>query len=426
MYVCGLFFNLYIMTSKELILTSINHQTPARVPVDLGATPSSGISLVAYQNLIRHLGKTHLKSYVYDVIQEVIQPEMELLDEFQVDVLDIGRHFNTAPSYWHELEAIPGYPALYPTWFSIEKQPDGSNFAISPSSGEAIGIMPYGATFFDQRIFPYKESYPDDYSNLANDMKRAVWGGFGFTPWDWADEKDFWTLLRNKTIELRNSTDKALLLGIGCNLFEWGTFVRRLDQFLLDLFLEPQKVHGFLEALMESHLKTLAKTCDAVGDIIDIIKFGDDLGTVNGPFFSAEVYKEFFKPRHKILCDYTKAHSSMHTMLHCCGGIYDLIPDLIDAGFEILNPVQINTIHMEPERLKKEFGKDVTFWGGGCDTSCILNRATPTEVRKHVFQNLEIFSKGGGYVFNTVHNILPDVPPENIVAMFEAVKEFNR
>ena len=414
------------MNSRELILAAINHQTPERVPVDLGATPSSGISLVAHQNLIKYLGKTHLKPHMYDVIQEVVQPEMELLDHFHVDVLDIGRNFNADPSYWYELEVIQGYPALYPKWFNVQKQPDGSNLAISPSSGEALGIMPKGATFFDQLIFPYADGYPDDYSTLAKDMTRSVWGGFGFTPWDWAGEKDFWKLLRQKTIELKNKTDKALLLGIGCNLFEWGAFMRRLDQFLTDLFIEPLQVHAFLDALMEKHLDALAKTCEAVGDIVDIIKFGDDLGMTNGPFFSNEIYREFFKHRHKVLCDYVKAHSSMHTMLHCCGGIYELMPDLIDAGFEILNPIQINALNMEPERLKREFGKDVTFWGGGCDTSRILNRATPEEVRKHVLHNLEIFSKGGGYVFNTVHNIMPDVPPENIVAMFEAVNEFNQ
>ena len=413
------------MTSRELILAAINHQTPERVPIDLGATPSSGISLVAYQNLIKYLGKPYLKTHMYDVIQEVVQPEMELLDYFKVDVLDIGRYFNTAPSYWRELEVIEGYPALYPKWFKIQKQPDGSTLAISPSSGEALGIMPKAATFFDQVIFPYSDGYPDNYLNLAKDMARTVWGGFGFTPWDWAGEKDFWKLLREKTIELKNKTDKALLLGIGCNLFEWGAFMRRMDRFLMDLLIEPSNVHAFLDALMESHMNTLMKTCEAVGDIVDIIKFGDDLGMTNGPFISNEIYQEFFKPRHKIMFDYVKSNSSMHTMLHCCGGIYELIPDLIDAGLDILNPVQINAVNMEPERLKKEFGKDLCFWGGGCDTSRILNRATPEEVRKHVLHNLKIFSQGGGFVFNTVHNIMPDVPPENIVAMFETVNEFN-
>lgn len=115
----------------------------------------------------------------------------------------------------------------------------------------------------------------------------------------------------------------------------------------------------------------------------------------------------------------------MNTFLHTCGSIYDLIPDLIDAGFEILNPVQTNCKNMEPERLKREFGKDVTFWGGGCDTRTILNQTAASDVKKHVLERLEILSPGGGFVFNTVHNILPEVPPENILAMFEAIKEFN-
>ena len=412
------------MNSRERLLAAINHKEPDRVPIDLGSTPSSGISVVAYQNLIKYLGKTHLKTHVYDVIQEVVQPEMELLDYFHVDVLDIGRNFNTDPDYWHELEAIPGYKALYPKWFNAHEQPDGSKITYG-STGEIIGRMPLGATFFDQVIFPYENGYPGNFRSLSEDMKRTIWGGFGFTPWDWSGQKDFWKLLRKKTLDLKNKTDKALLLGIGCNLFEWGTFIRRMDNFLTDLFLEPSNVDSFLDALMESHMSTLAKTCEAVGDVVDIIKFGDDLGTNNGPFFSAETYNEFFKPRHKMLCDYVKANSSMRTMLHCCGGIYELIPELIEAGFEILNPVQINAVNMEPERLKHEFGNDITFWGGGCDTRSILNRATPQEVKKHVLKNLETFSNGGGYVFNTIHNIMPDVPPENLIAMFDAVEEFN-
>jgi len=256
-------------------------------------------------------------------------------------------------------------------------------------------------------------------------MARTVWGGFGFTPYDWFDQPDFWEMLREKTLDLRSKTDKALLLGVGCNLFENGTFLRRIDNFLMDLYLEPENVHAFLDAIMERHLNFLSKVCNAVGDIVDIMKFGDDLGTNAGPFFAVETYREFFKPRHTELCDFVKKNSSAHTMLHCCGGIYELIPELIDAGFEVLNPVQINAANMEPERLKSEFGKDITFWGGGCDTRTILNNASPQKVKDHVKRNLEIFSKDGGFVFNQVHNILPDVPPENIVAMFEAVQEFN-
>jgi uroporphyrinogen decarboxylase len=410
------------MNSRERILSSINHKQPDRIPIDIGATPSSGISAVAHHNLIKHLG-LNLKNYVYDVIQEVAQPEIELLDMFKVDVLDIGRFFNSSDDYWHKLELIKGYPGLYPKWFNPEKQPDGSWLGVGPT-GEFIGKMPVGATFFDQIIFPYVNGYPNDFSNIKYDMSRVIWGGFGFPPYDRIGEKDFWKLLRKIIIEERSKTDKALLIGVGCNLFEWGTFLRRIDNFLMDLYLEPVNVQRLLDKLLERHMDFLSKICEAVGDVVDIIKFGDDLGTNTGPFIPPEIYNEFFKPRHKIMCDYVKANSSAHTMLHCCGGIYELIPGLIDAGFEIINPVQINAVNMEPERLKKEFGSDITFWGGGCNTQSVLNLATPQQVRDHVRRNLEIFSKGGGYVFNTVHNIMPDVPPENIMAMMETVHDF--
>jgi uroporphyrinogen decarboxylase len=412
------------MNSRERILAAINHKQPDRIPVDLGATPSSGISMVACHNLIQYLGINHFQNHVYDVIQEVTQPEMELLDRFNVDVIDVGRYFNSTEDYWHKLELIKGYPGYYPKWFNPEKQTDGSWLAPG-TTGEFIGKMPVGATFFDQMIFPYIGSYPSDFKNISYDMSRVTWGGFGFPPFDRLNEKDFWKMLRKTIIEERSKTDKAFLIGVGCNLFEWGTFLRRIDNFLMDLYMEPVNVHRLLDNLMEKHLDFLSKICEAVGDTVDIIKFGDDLGTNTGPFIPVETYREFFKFRHKKMCDFVKANSEAHTMLHCCGGIYELIPELIEAGFEILNPVQINAINMEPERLKREFGNDLTFWGGGCNTQNILNHANPQKVKDHVKHNLEIFSTGGGYVFNSVHNIMPDVPLENIMAMFETVLEFH-
>lgn len=411
------------MNSRERILTAISHKEPDRIPIDLGATPSSGISAVAYHNLVKYM-KLKLKNHVYDVIQEVTQPEMELLEIFNVDVLDIGRFFNNYESYWHELELINGVPGLYPVWFNPKKQPDGSWLASVPT-GEFIGKMPVGATFFDQLIFPYLDGYPDNFNNISYDMSRVSWGGFGFPPFDRMSEKDYWKMLRETVITERSKTDKALLIGVGCNLFEWGTFLRRIDNFLMDLYIDPENVNRLLDKLLERHMDFLSKVCSALGDIVDIIKFGDDLGTNTGPFIPIEVYNDFFRPRHKLICDYVRSNTSAHTMLHCCGGIYELIPGLIEAGFEILNPVQINAFGMDPKRLKQEFGNEVTFWGGGINTQSVLNRATPQQVKDYVKQNIEIFSKDGGFVFNTVHNILPDVPPENIIAMFESVNEFN-
>jgi uroporphyrinogen decarboxylase len=197
-----------------------------------------------------------------------------------------------------------------------------------------------------------------------------------------------------------------------------------MDNFLMDLFIDEANVERLLEVLMESHLATLEKVCAAVGDVCDILRFGDDLGIDSGPFMPPEIYRKLFKPRHTRLCEYVHSHSTMKTFLHSCGSIYKLMPDLIEAGYDVINPVQTNCVDMEPERLKTEFGRDICFWGGGCDTRSVLNRGTPAEVRDHVRERLEILSPGGGFVFNTVHNILPEVPPQNITAMFEAVAEF--
>jgi uroporphyrinogen decarboxylase len=411
------------MTSRERILAAIEHRQPDRVPVDLGATPSSGISAIAYGNLKRHLGLPQGATQVYDVVQQLAQPEDFILDRFGVDVVDIGRTFNTAASAWQPTTLVDGQAAQYPAWFHPEPQGDGS-FIARMKDGLDIAHMPATGTFYDQTYFPYLDGYPADYSGLSVEMGRILWAALVHSPWDHAGEPGFWETLRAQALELRRTSDRALMIVIGCNLFEWGTFLRRMDNFLMDLAAEPAQVEKLLDALMERHLAVLAKACHAVGDVADIIRFGDDLGTNNGPFMSPKTYRQLFKPRHTILCDYVHKHSRMKTFLHSCGSIRALLPDLIEAGYDVINPVQTNCRGMEPEGLKADFGNDICFWGGGCDTKAVLPQGTPAEVKEHVKRRLEIFMPGGGFVFNTVHNILPDVPPQNIVAMYEAVAEF--
>lgn len=412
------------MNSRERVLSSIHHKEPDRVAVDLGSTPSSGISAVAYNNLKKYLKIEHGHNRVYDVVQQVTQPEDDFIERFGIDVLDIGRAFNTSDIDWHEATLPDGSKAEYPSWFKPVRQADGSLLAYI-KDGTPVGKMPVGATFFDQTTFPYQDGYPDNYKDLPEAMGKVVWSALVHSPWDHAGEADFWNQLRQKALYLRQNTDKALMIVCGCNLFEWGTFLRRMDNFLMDIYTEPEEVEKLLDALMEQHLKTLENVCKSVGDIVDVIRFGDDLGMDSGPFMSPDIYRKIFKPRHAQLCNYVKKNSNMHTFLHTCGSIYRLIPDLIEAGYDILNPVQTSCFEMEAENLKREFGKDVTFWGGGSDTRYILNNGTPAQVKDDVKRRLEILSPGGGFIFNTIHNIMPDVPPENIIAMFEAVNEFS-
>ena len=414
------------MKSRERILAAISHRQPDRVPLDLSSTPSSGISAIAYSNLLRHIGREDLPVLIYDVVQQLAQPDDIILEMFGVDVIDIGRAFNESKNVWKPTVLANGNPAFYPVWYNPLKQADGSYLTFDDDGKRILSKMPVGATFFDQTYFPYVDGYPSDYSDLDAEMHRIMWARDAHSPWDHAGEPDFWTNLREKALYLRNNTDKALLVVCGCNLFEWGTFLRRMDNFLMDLLCDQYNVEKLLDELLKRHLATLEKVCRSVGDIVDIIRFGDDLGMTSGPFISPEIYRQLFKPRHRILCDYVKTHSKMHTFIHSCGSISLLMPDLIEAGIEIFNPVQTNAFGMDPVFLKREFGSDCTFWGGGIETAGMLNAGTSEKIRVQVLERLEIFSKGGGYVFNTVHNILPDVPPENVIAMYGAVREFNK
>lgn len=410
------------MTSRERVLAAINHRSPDYVPLDLGATPSSGISAIAYNNLKKHLGMTGGQTRIFDVVQQVVQPEIEILDKFGADVLDIGRVFNENDNDWYETILADGSIGHYPNWFHPVRQENG-DYHVYDAEGTLIAKMPVGATFFDQTYFPYVDDYPSDFSDLDHQMGKVLWSALVHSPWDHAGEKDFYRILREKTLKLREHTDKALMITCGCNLFEWGTFLRRIDNFLMDTYADEENVQALIEQLMIRHMETLKNVCSAVGDIVDILRFGDDLGMDSGMFMSREKYQKLFKPYHTQLNEYVHNHSKMKTFLHSCGSLYPIIPDLIEAGYDVLNPVQTTAYQMDPNILKREFGKDITFWGGGCNTRTVLNHASPKEVYDYSRRMIDIFNHDGGFVFNTEHNIMPDVPAENIVAMYQAVAD---
>lgn len=415
------------MTSRNRVLAAIAHQESDRVPIDLGSNPSSGISAIAHDRLMSYLGWSDHPTLIYDVVQQLAQPGEKLIDFFGVDVLDIGRTFNTKDDDWKKVKMANGGTGYYPNWFNPLKDENGNWNAFNKDSTR-IATMPTGATFFDETVFPFTDGYPDGRKAmdelLDEAMDKVLWQALVHSPWDHAAEPDFWDNLRKGAIHLRETTDKALMIVFGGNLFEWGTFIRRMDNFLMDLYIDKDNVVILMELLMERHMRTLEKICSSVGDIVDIIRFGDDLGMDSGPFMSLDIYKELFHEYRKQMSDYVHKNSSMHTFLHSCGSIYQFIPSLIEEGIEIINPVQTNCLNMDPATLKSEFGKDIVFWGGSMDPREILNKGNPEDVKAETFRRMEIFTPGGGFVVNNIHNILPDVPPENIVAFYEAAQEF--
>jgi len=411
------------MNSRERVLASINHKEPDRVPIDLGGFPVTGISAIAYHNLKQYLGINSGHIRVYDLMQQLAQPEEVVLDLFKVDVLDVGRTFNIIDEDWYDIQ-VNGYGFQYPNWFQQRHNPDNS-YDILHRDGTVIARMTKDALVFDQTYYPCLENYPETYIDFQKMASKNPWVAQVTPPFSNIGQKRFWKTLRKNAITLKEQSNKAIALNLGSTSFELASSFRRLDKFLIDLVRNTSKVEKFLDFMMEFFFNSLSVICGYVGDVIDIIKIGDDLGENKGPFISPRIFRDIFKPRITEICNFIKKKSSMKIFYHSCGSIVPLIPDLIDTGIDILNPVQINARDMDPKFLKENFGDEITFWGGGADTRNVINRKNPEDVKKHILELLEIFFPGGGYVWNTVHNILPDVPPQNIVAMFEAIEEFN-
>lgn len=406
------------MNSRERVLNSIEHKQVDRVPFDFGGTSVTGISAMAYNKLKRKLGVSS-PTRVYDVVQQLAMVDQPILDFFATDVLDINRIFMDDME-WQSHTLGDGSRGEYPGWFKPEKNVDGG-YLVRDNQERIIARMPEGGMCFDQACFPWENGYPDDFNNIDEAFQSINWIAHSHSKYIQIDNSE----LRARTKDLRNSSDKAITMSGGAKLLELGFFLRRMDNFLMDLLADQAKASKLLDKLMDIHLAGLEKKLSALGDLVDVIRFGDDLGMTSGPFMDLELFRALLKPRYKVLCDFVKQNSSMKIFFHSCGSIRQFIPDLIEAGFDIINPVQTNAQGMDPVELKNEFGRDITFWGGGVDTASVLPTGTSEEVRRDVLNRCEILSRDGGFIFAPIHNILPEVPPENIIAMYEAVKEFN-
>ena len=378
------------MTSRERVLKALNHEIPDRVPVDLGGN-QTGIHRIAYERLCRRLGIAD-SVVIMDAVQQLARPCEAVLERLHVDTRYIAAG------------AAGGWKGGI-----VQARRDGH---LWHDLTDEFGI---------------RWSMPDDhplYMDISlHPLANATLAGLKDYPFPRGDDPGRFEGLRERALRIRNETPYAVVSGISGVVYEICWYLRGLEQWFNDVLVQPE----FCEALMDQTLKFwldwFRAFLDEVGDVVDVIMIGDDLTGQQGPLFHPSFYRRVVKPRHKQLVQYIRLRTRAKIWYHTCGACGEYIPDLLDNGIHVLNPVQVSAKGMDPVALKAKYGHQLVFWGGGCDSQHILPRGTPGEVAAEVRRNVEAFKPGGGYVFNNVHNIQGDVPPENVLAMFDAAYE---
>ena len=406
------------MNSRERVTTAVNFQQPDRVPIDLGGIRASGIAASLYDRLKQHMG-IRAPTKVQDAMQILAVIEPEVMERLHVDVVPL----EGSTARWYEQDAregverrlFDGTRVYFPPGTDIGLERDGS-WVLRRPDGTPYARMPKDGFYFD-------------FIRLTMSGRRIDPGAF--RPSDSVPEEELEAVARRARY-LYENTDKAILgwgapislVGLSALLAD-NIAQGSLDQWLCMLVVEKETAHEMMGRFVDTAIARMKLYHQAVGD--RCFAWGvasDDAGTQRGGLLAPDLFAEMIKPHYKRLCDWVHRNTRWKTFLHSCGSIYHYIPHWIEAGIDILNPVQISAADMEPQRLKAEFGNRIVFWGGGCDTQHVLPRGTPHQVWEHVRRNIEAFKPGGGYVFVQVHNIQKDVPLQNVEAMFQAAHEF--
>jgi uroporphyrinogen decarboxylase len=380
-------------TSFERVKTSLNHQEPDRVPFDLGGSILTGMHEKAYRRLRDHLGLPQVEIEIEDNKQQLALIHEDVKDRLKVDVYGVN----------------PGHPSLF-------KAKDWSEDGYDKSLDE-WGIewwMPQvGGFYFDMRRHPLTDI--EDVKDLA---------GYPFPdPLD----PDRYKGMADKADEYINKKKVATILGRNApGIFEISLWLRGFENYYSDMVLNEPLAEALLDIVCEIKMKYWERALKLVGQNVMMVSEADDLCSQNGLLVSPEMYRKFIKPRHTRLFAHIKKCAAVDVKIfyHCCGAVAPVIGDLIESGIDVLNPVQVSAKGMDTRELKRQFGKDITFYGGGVDTQRILPLGSPQEVRDEVKRRIDDLAPGGGFVFNTVHNVQADVPPENYMAMWDALQEF--
>jgi len=379
------------MTSRQRLLAALDHQVPDRVPIDLGGN-QTGIHKFAYQALLKHLGIDD-DLQIMDAVQQLARPCEAVLERFRVDTRYIAAG------------------------------------AASDFKGQIVVAQRGGRTWHDLTDeFGVRWSMPDDqpyYMDITHHpLAEATIEDLADYPFPRGDDPGRFEGLRKRALELRRETPYAVVGGICGVVYEICWYMRGLEPWFIDMLTQPEFCAALLDRTLAFWLDWFRAFLDEVGDLVDVIMIGDDLAGQSGPLFRPDFYRRVVKPRHKRLVQYIRSRTGAKIWYHTCGACVEYIPDLLDNGIDILNPVQVSAACMEPAELKARFGDRLSFWGGAIDAQHVLPTASPETVREQVRANLQAWKPGGGYVFNNVHNLQAGVPPENIVAMYDAAYEF--
>lgn len=384
------------MNSRERILKTLKHEEPDRVPYDLAGSTWTGITNTAYQNLRKHLRFEPDEPVWSDVIQQIVIPSEDILDRFEVDTRGV-------------------FPLTSHNWDVYSKLKDGGEFWEYFDEWGFTHHFPKNGHWFSLVKHPM-DAIDFEADNVIESYK-----------WPDAGNKERFAGLREKAIQFRDQGKIVMTKGLCAGLFEMHQRVRGMENSMLDPFLFPVNSDKLIGKLADLKIEFWDACLDELGDVVDIVGEGDDYGTQQSQLIDPGQFREYYKPHFDRVLSFIKKKSpQVKLMFHSCGNVRPIISDFIELGVDILNPVHITATGMEPVQLKKDFGKDIVFWGGGVDTQHILPSGTPDQVKDDVKRNIDALAPGGGYVFNTVHNIQAEVPPQNIVAMWEALQEFGK
>lgn len=386
-------------TSFERVKAAIEHREGDRIPFDLGGSTLTGINKKAYANLRKYLGlSSDPKNIVIDdVMQQLAVVEDDVRNLLKCDVRSVMPN----PS--------DKSPLLVPTHI------EGGDYKFTDEWGLGWRMPVDGGLYFDM----YKA--PLEHATTVEELEKF--------PWNIPDDPARFETMDERAKKVVFEEKTAYILGRQfAGIFETALWLRGFENFMSDLALNPDFAEALMDIILDLKYRYWEKALEKVGNNVMLVSEADDLGTQDRLMISPKMYRKYIKPRHKKLVDFikSKAKNKVYIYFHCCGAISGILPDIIECGIDILNPWQVNATGMDTKDFKKNFGNDITIWGGGCDTQQILPYGTPDQVRDETKRRIDDLAPGGGFIFTAVHNIQGDVPPENIMAMWETWDKYSK